>query len=128
VYDLPPGPVRLLGKTGSRRIDALVHDLVESSERAGDIVQSPTLGEAMLELRAFLFARVYEQGQLREETERAAFVVRTLFEHYCTIFGADGLAGDALAEAVIDQIAGMTDRFAVRRFREVCEPKAWSIL
>jgi dGTPase len=128
VDDLPPGPVRLLGKTGSRRIDALVHDLVESSERAGDIVQSPQLGEAMLELRAFLFARVYEQGLLREETERAAFVVRTLFEHYCVTFGADGLAGDALAEAVIDQIAGMTDRFAVRRFREVCEPKAWSIL
>ena len=25
-------------------------------------------------------------------------------------------------------IAGMTDRFAVRRFREVCEPKAWAVL
>ena len=53
--DLPAEPVRLLGATGSRRIDALVHDLVESSEVAGDIVQSPRLGEAMLELRAFLF-------------------------------------------------------------------------
>jgi dGTPase len=120
--------VRLLGATGSRRIDALVHDLVESSAVAGDIVQSPRMGEAMLELRAFLFATVYEQGLLREETERAAFVVRTLFDHYCGTLGAEGLEGAALAEAVIDMIAGMTDRFAVRRFREICEPKAWSIL
>jgi dGTPase len=126
--DLPSEPVRLLGATGSRRIDALVHDLVESSEVAGDIVQSPRLGEAMLELRAFLFDTVYEQGRLREETERAAFVVRTLFDHYCTELATEGVTDAALAEAVVDHIAGMTDRFAVRRFREVCEPKAWAVL
>ena len=126
--DLPEAPIRLLGGTGSRRIDALVHDLVESSETAGDIVQSRRMGEAMLELRSFLFARVYEQGRLREETERAALVVRMLFEHYCTTFAAAGLAADELATAVVDEIAGMTDRFAVRRFREVYEPKAWSVL
>ena len=126
--DLPEAPIRLLGGTGSKRIDTLVHDLVESSEVAGDIVQSPRMGEAMLELRAFLFARVYEQGRLREETERAALVVRMLFEHYCTTFAAAGSAGDELATAVVDEIAGMTDRFAVRRFREVYEPKSWSVL
>jgi dGTPase len=105
-----------------------VHDLVETSEVAGDIVQSPRLGEAMLELRAFLFDTVYEQGRLREETERAAFVVRTLFDHYCAELATEGVADAALAEAVVDHIAGMTDRFAVRRFREVCEPKAWAVL
>jgi dGTPase len=125
--DLPEGPIRLLGATGSARIDALVHDLVESSDVAGDIVQSPRMGEAMLELRAFLFARVYEQGRLRLETERAAFVVRTLFGHACETLTASGLEGPALAEAVVDDIAGMTDRFAVRRFRELCEPKEWSL-
>src|SRR3954451_8652998 len=72
--DLPSEPIRLLGATGSRRIDALVHDLVESSDAAGEIVQSPRMGEAMLELRSFLFARVYERGALRAETERAALV------------------------------------------------------
>src|SRR6266700_2664673 len=38
--DLPQEEVALLGETGAARIDRLVHDLVESSERAGDIVQS----------------------------------------------------------------------------------------
>src|SRR5437867_4213032 len=38
--DLPQDEVELLGPTGSKRIDTLVHDLVESSAAAGDIVQS----------------------------------------------------------------------------------------
>ena len=37
--DLPGGPIAVLGATGSLRIDALVHDLVEHSAQAGDIVQ-----------------------------------------------------------------------------------------
>src|ERR671933_904738 len=44
--DLPRDEVELLGGRGSKRIDTLVHDLVESSERAGDIVQSQEVGEA----------------------------------------------------------------------------------
>src|SRR3954451_12018005 len=35
--ELPPRPIAVLGETGSRRIDTLVHDLVETSAVAGDI-------------------------------------------------------------------------------------------
>src|SRR5947199_7273875 len=38
--DLPQAEVALLGDTGAERIDRLVHDLVETSERAVDIAQS----------------------------------------------------------------------------------------
>ena len=50
--------VAMLGARGSDRIETLVHDLVESSERAGDIVQSRQIGGAMLALRSFMFERV----------------------------------------------------------------------
>ena len=36
-----------------------MHDLVENSERAGDIVQSEEIGGAMARLRKFMFERVY---------------------------------------------------------------------
>ena len=35
--DLPPGPVALLGQTGSERIDRLVHDLVDASAEAFEL-------------------------------------------------------------------------------------------
>src|SRR6185295_14819626 len=45
--DLPAEEIAILGQTGSARIDLLVHDLVENSERAGDIVQGDEVGDAM---------------------------------------------------------------------------------
>jgi dGTPase len=103
--DLPRDEVDLLGPTGSDRIDTLVHDLVESSERAGDIVQSPEVGEAMLSLRSFMFERVYLGPQVRGEHERAQATIQRIFDHL--VAGGDG------AEAVTAFIAGMTDRFAL---------------
>ena len=103
--ELPHQEVALLGDRGSRRIDTLVHDLVESSERAGDIVQSEEIGAAMLALRAFMFERVYLGPQTRSEQERARATVRRIFDHL-----AD--RGDE-PDQIVEFIAGMTDRFAL---------------
>jgi dGTPase len=103
--DLPAEELSVLGPTGSRRIDALVHDLIESSAPAGDIVQSEALGNAMLSLRSFMFERVYLGPKTRGEHERARDVIRRIFEHLVA-------RGDE-PEAVVDYLSGMTDRFAL---------------
>src|SRR5215217_8056131 len=59
VQDLPAEEIAVLGDRGSARIDRLVHDLVEHSEAAGDIVQGDEVGSAMMRLRTFMFERVY---------------------------------------------------------------------
>jgi dGTPase len=124
--ELPAAPVAMLGSTGSARIDAIVHDLVETSDVAGDIRQSEPVAEAMLALRTFLFERVYGRGPLRAEADRAAFVVRSLFAHFCE-HPQDMDDGDPpleLATRVTDHVAGMTDRFALRRFEQLLLPLA----
>jgi dGTPase len=103
--DLPRADIELLGPTGSRRIDALVHDLVETSERAGDIQQSDEVGAAMLSLRSFMFERVYLGPHVRHEHERARSAIQTIFERLTE-------RGDGPDE-IIDFVAGMTDRFAL---------------
>jgi dGTPase len=95
--DLPSDEIALLGPTGGQRIDTLVHDLVERSAAAGDIVQGEEIGEAMLSLRAFMFERVYLGPETRPEHERAKATIRRIFEH----------------GASVEFIAGMTDRFAL---------------
>src|SRR3712207_4162225 len=65
--ELPREAIAVLGETGSRRIDTLVHDLVEQSERAGDIVQGEVVGSAMLRLRTFMFESVYLGPAARAE-------------------------------------------------------------
>jgi dGTPase len=109
--DLPQDEVALLGDRGSRRIDALVHDLVESSQAAGDIVQSEEVGSAMLALRAFMFEHVYLGPHARLEQERARAAIRRIFDH----LAADGQE----PERIVDFIAGMTDRFALAYVSEL---------
>ena len=81
--DLPAGPIAILGETGERRIDQLVHDLVEHSEAAGDIVQGEVVGGAMSELRAFMFERVYLGPVATREHVKINRVIDVLFAHYC---------------------------------------------
>ena len=69
--DLPRDEIAMLGPTGAKRIDTLVHDLVEQSAAAGDIVQGDEIGAAMLSLRAFMFERVYLGPETRPEHARA---------------------------------------------------------
>jgi dGTPase len=103
--DLPREEIELLGATGAKRIDTLVHDLIECSEAAGDIVQSDDVGAAMLSLRSFMFERVYLGEHARGEHEKAYETIRRIFEHEA----ARGASEDEIRAFV----SGMTDRFAL---------------
>ena len=126
--DLPTEPIALLGDSGSRRIDALVHDLVEHSEPAGDIVQGEEVGAAMSALRQFMFDRVYMGPSARGEHRRIETVVRTLFEHYCECFDElpAGVPDASPQQRVVDYLAGMTDRFCLREFRALTVPRSFA--
>jgi dGTPase len=132
--ELPSEPIAVLGASGSARIDALVHDMVEHSQPAGDIVQGPSAGPAMSELREFMFERVYLGPSVRAEHAKITAVVRRLFEHYVEHpqllpRGPDEVApghDGELAERVTDYLAGMTDRYCIREYTELQVPRAFA--
>jgi dGTPase len=111
--ELPREEIELLGPTGARRIDRLVHDLVESSASAGEIRQSEEVGEAMLSLRSFMFERVYLGPHTRGQHDQAREIVRRIFEHLVAHPGQLPQGRGGLADRIADYIAGMTDRFAL---------------
>lgn len=132
--DLPHEPIAVLGASGSERIDALVHDMVEHSAREGDIVQGPQAGPAMWQLRKFMFDRVYLGPAVRDEHARIVGVVRRLFEHYVEhpellpepAEGPQGEESEDLAQRVTDYVAGMTDRYCIRAYTELEVPRAFA--
>ena len=112
--ELPREEIALLGERGSRRIDTLVHDIVEASAGSGEIAQSEQIGRAMLNLRAFMFERVYLGPAAEEQRALAVETVRRIFDRL--VEHPDELPPDRpgdLAERVTDYVAGMTDRFAL---------------
>jgi dGTPase len=126
--DLPARPIEILGETGPRRIDTLVHDLVEHSEEAGEIVQGAEIGDAMAELRTYMFDRVYLGPEATREHAKIELVVRTLFDHYCAHPEEipDSIPDGDLARRVTDWIAGMTDRYCIRAFEALSVPVAFA--
>jgi dGTPase len=109
--ELPHAELELLGPNGSRRIDTLVHDLVETSAREGEIRQSEEVGSAMSALRTFMFERVYLAEDASGEHARARATVHRIFDHL--------VGRGEPVDAAIDYVAGMTDRFALAYAEEL---------
>ncbi len=124
----PREPIAVLGDTGPRRIDTLVHDLVETSQAAGDIVQGERIGGAMSDLRAFMFEHVYLGPVATREHAKIHIVISALFEHYCTHPEEipASIPDGELATRVTDYLAGMTDRYCIKRFEELSVPVAFA--
>ena len=124
--DLPREPLAILGDTGSHRIDALVHDMVEHSGPAGAIVQGERAAAAMDALRTFMFDHVYLGPGQRAEHAKIDRLLRTLFDHYLTdpsrLPDHGGAPDTDLGQRVVDYLAGMTDRYAVRVFASLTVP------
>jgi dGTPase len=128
--DLPRDPIAALGPTGSARIDALVHDLVEHSAQAGDIVQGERCGTAMAELRGFMFDHVYLGPAALREHAKIERVLRTLFEHFtedpARLPDDGGAVGADPPQRVTDYLAGMTDRYCIRAFEALAVPSSFA--
>ena len=127
--ELPADAIALLGDSGSERIDRLVHDLIETSADAGDIVQGAEVGPAMLDLRSFMFERVYLNDDNNADKQRVSELLPRLVDWYLehpdevpTLPGAIE-RGDDLPRRITDWIAGMTDRYCLRVLEETFLPK-----
>jgi dGTPase len=128
--DLPSGPIDVLGGYAGARITTMINDMIETSARTGEIRMSEPVWEAMMQLRGFLFQNVYFSARAKAEEPKASAVVKALFTHYLANpveLPPDERPDDArlLVQAVVDYVAGMTDRFAIREFERLFVPKKW---
>ncbi|TML32505.1 MAG: HD domain-containing protein, partial [Actinobacteria bacterium] len=123
--ELPAAEIAVLGETGPARIDTLVRDLVDRSAETGDIVQGEEAGAAMDRLRDYMFERVYLAPAAQREHPRIERMLRALFAYYADNPPAPVVPDATEVERVVDYLAGMTDRFAVRAFSELSLPQGF---
>ena len=130
--DLPPGPVAVLGASHGARIRTMVRDTIATSDDADAIGMSSAVWDAMMELRQFLFEKVYLSPRAKEEEPKSFGVVKALFGHY--LVHPDLLpdefapgAPEELVQRVTDYVAGMTDRFAVGAYDDFFVPSSWRL-
>ncbi len=127
--ELPAGPLEVLGRSHSARINTLVGDLVEQSDGKPDILLSSPVFRALDDLRDFMFAEVYLREGAHEDHDKAVKLLRELFEYYLEhpdeLPAEHRRAPGDLTTRVADHIAGMTDRYALRTYERLFLPRGW---
>jgi dGTPase len=122
--ELPGEEIAVLGRTTSERLTTLVGDIVATSAGAERIAQTPRVGEAFVRLRRFMFRRVYLAPPASDEAERAGGVVRALFGRFLDRPELLPAAPEPdLVTRVTDHVSGMTDRYALRVYRDAFMPR-----
>ena len=131
--DIPKAISDVLGHTHTERINTLVCDAIRTSREAGAVCLSPKVDQALKDLRAFMFERVYRNPVAKSEESKAKDMLSKLFEFYITHPEAlpedfhPQLSFDGMERTVCDYIAGMTDNYAVDKYTQIFIPTGWNV-
>jgi dGTPase len=133
-----PRPIReALGDARGARFRTLVHDVIRHSDvdGGGHIEMSPEVHGALLALREFLYARVYENPVVHDEFVKTQRILRDLWtwclEDPARLAQRSGLAprpGETVERAATDWLSGMTDRFALATWESLFVPRPWGLV
>jgi len=130
---LPGSPLEVLGFSKRSRINTLVTDLIANSHGQSAITMSAAVAGAMEELRNFLFAYVYIGSKAKIEEFKVRGVIQRLYGH---LLEHEELVPQQFKQhltapnperAVIDYIAGMTDRYALKLYEKLFLPLPWLV-
>ena len=133
--EIPGEYTDILGHSLADRLNTMVHDIITNSENKNDIIMSPDIEKAMRQLREFMFRSVYTNQRAKSQEEQAERLLETLFSYYMEHLEKlpeefrqrMELLHEPSYRVVCDYIAGMTDRYAVAKFKELMLPSAWSV-
>jgi dGTPase len=140
--DLPRDVVETLGDTHARRINTMVCDLIDHNwwaSGAGTPPDPPLLAmsagilQATNALREFMYQRVYLNSAAKVDDGRIRALIDLLFRHFVRhpdqlpdeLRRINQLRDEPIERAVVDYIAGMTDRFATKVFNDLFVPRTW---
>lgn len=130
--EIPEKLHRILGANHSERINTMVMSVVTASDGKNEILMESDIKEATDELRDFLFEKVYYSSHVLAEEERAVGLIVRLFEYFTK--HPDEMPAvyrelcelEPIPRIVADFISGMTDRHAIRIYRQLFVPNTWS--
>ncbi len=132
--DIPLEIRKVLSMTTKERLNTLIHNIIMNSMGKNDIVMSEEIGGAMQDLRKFMFQKVYTNPAAKGEEAKAERLLCELYAHYMghieilpEQYQRMHSEGEKKERVVCDYISGMTDQYAVAKYREFFLPKAWEI-
>ena len=104
----------------------MVTALIDGS-REGQIGVVEEVREAIVALRHYLYTQVYPNPAIHTQVDRAKKIMRELYGFLLSnsaLLPPPAVASDSIERRVADHLAGMTDLFALRLYREHFFPES----
>ncbi|HHW40766.1 MAG TPA: deoxyguanosinetriphosphate triphosphohydrolase [Syntrophomonadaceae bacterium] len=130
--DLPKESLEVLGTSHKSRINTMVVDMIENSWEKDTISMGEAVQRATDLLRDYLFKNVYIGSVAKQEEQKARRIIKMLYRFYVEQPEflppefQEKIEAEGIERCVVDYVAGMTDRFAIRTFEKYFLPFAWS--
>lgn len=130
--DLPLECIEVLGGTSAKRINNMIFNIIENSKDRDKIVMSEDFWQATNELRDFMFKNLYIASAAKKDEDKAKNIIKELYKYLKNV--PDLIPKEMLNmlgvydidRIVCDYIAGMTDRYAVKKFHDIFVPASWT--
>ncbi len=115
--DLPKDCREYFSSVQSHRLNKMITEIVSNSLGKDTISMSEEGWHYTTKLREWMFENVYIDSPAKLEERKASRVIRELFFHYCEMLKP--VCEESKIERVVtDYISGMTDRYAVEKYKE----------
>ncbi|MEA2002659.1 MAG: deoxyguanosinetriphosphate triphosphohydrolase [Actinomycetota bacterium] len=125
--DLPAAGLAHFGEAGGEWVASMIRAVVDESLLRGAVVMDPESLEVMNELRAFMFERVYLRPETDGQRRTVMAIVRDLVNYFVShaseIPDTYRQTDAETLTQVVDYIAGMTDRYAIRVHDDLYRPR-----
>lgn len=132
---LPKELTKTLGHSSSQRINTMINAIISKSYSKPVIDMENDIYEATMDLRKYMFKRVYLDAVVKSENHKIDRLLTELYNYYLEditriphnhlkIYEVNNCDKE---DIISDYIAGMTDTYAMKQIKEIFIPKGWSM-
>ncbi len=115
--DLPKDCIEYFSSNQSKRLSKMIHEVVKNSIGKREISMSEEGWAYTTKLRDWMFENVYIDSPAKLEEKKARNVIKELFFLYTDMLKP--MCDKANTQRIVtDYISGMTDRYAVEKFKQ----------
>lgn len=120
--DLPDECVKYFTSNKSKRLGRMIMDVINTSIDQPEVKMSEEGWYYVTKLREWMFEHVYIDSPAKTEESKASKIIEVLWEHYNKV-AQELYPGENYERLVVDYISGMTDQYAIERFKDIYIPQ-----
>ena len=115
--DLPKDCIQYFSSNSKRRLNKMIEEIISNSIGKKTISMSEEGWGYTTKLREWMFQNVYVDSPAKLEEGKARNIIKELFKYYLEIM-MKSCDEQRAYRIVCDYISGMTDRYAIEKFKE----------